>query len=77
MSDLQQLTNNPVQVTNGSNGAHITVISGGINYSDSANSTAWHTLSGTILEVRPPMVLYMKALGGGGATAVVTVWSES
>jgi len=77
MSDLQQLTDNPVQVTNGSNGAHITVISGGIYYADSADSTNWHTLSGTILEVRPPMVLYMKALRSGGATAVVTTWSES
>jgi len=77
MSALQQVTDNPVQVTNGTNGAHITVLTGGLYYADSADSTVWHTLYGPILEVRPPMVVYMKALGPAGATAVVSTWSES
>jgi len=77
MSVLQQVDDSPVQVTNGSNGAHITMIFGGIYYADSADSPVWHTLYGPILEVRPPMVVYMKALGPAGATAVVSTWSES
>jgi len=77
MSDVVDLTQDAVQITDGSNGAHVTVSKGGIQYADSADSVGWHTLSGTILEVRPPVVTYMKAIAAGGAEIVVTKWSEN
>jgi len=76
MSDVKELTQDAIQITDGSNGAHITSIIGAVLYADSADSTAWHTMSGTILEIRPPVVIYMKAKAAGGAQIVVTNWSE-
>jgi len=77
MSDLVNLTQDAIQITDGSNGAHISIISGQMLYADSADSSAWHTLMGTVLEIRPPVVTYMKAKALGGVQMIVTTWSES
>jgi len=78
MSDVQALTqDDAVQITDGSTGAHITELTGAVLYADAADSSAWHEMSGRILEIRPPVVIYMKAKAKGGAQIVVTSWSES
>jgi len=78
MSDVQILTqDDPVQITDGSKGAHVTELIGAVLYADAANSAAWHEMSGRVLEIRPPVVIFMKAKAKGGAKIVVTSWSES
>lgn len=77
MSDIKNLTSDPVQITDGSNGAHITTLIGAVMYADSASSSYWHMLRSDVLEIRPPTVIYIKAKSPGGASIVVTTWSES
>jgi len=78
MSTAIDLTTDAVQVTDGSTGAHITWLGGTVMYADSQDSAAWHQLyTSTMLEVRPPLVIYLKAKLAGGAQVVVTTWSES
>ncbi|NIG12998.1 hypothetical protein F3J37_01240 [Pantoea sp. Al-1710] len=77
MSDLRDLTSDAIQITDGSTGAHVTAVYGAVLYADSADSTVWHTMFGLVLEIRPPVVIYMKAKSPGGAQVIVTSWSES
>jgi len=77
MTTLIDLTPTPVQVTNGQQGAHITVDSGRMEYADAADSAAWHKLAGSVLEVRPPVVVFIRSGLQTGAEVVVTSWTES
>jgi len=76
MSTSLALTTEPTQLTNGSNGAHVTVERGAVLYADSANSAAWHYLNGCVMQVLPPVSMWVKARAPGGATLVVTTWTE-
>jgi len=77
MSTPTSLTQTPVQITDGSNSAHITVVSGILLYADDANSPGWHYLNGSVLEIRSPVQIYLKSFAPGGADVIVTTWSES
>ncbi|QHM71291.1 hypothetical protein C7M51_01577 [Mixta intestinalis] len=70
------LTSEPVQITDGTNGAHVTVERGSVQYADSADSEAWHSLRGTVLGIPQPRVVWMKVWSSQGAEISVTRWTE-
>lgn len=75
MSDKVDLTITPRQITSGSESAHITVTDGYVMYADSENSAAWHRAD-RILNVTPPVALWMKVASGQSGSVTVTKFTE-
>lgn len=73
MSELLTVTRTPVQITDGKNSAHVTIEAGHIEYSDSADSPAWHRPDRKVIDVR---VVWMRATRGPEAEIVVTLRAE-
>lgn len=71
MSDKITLTSTPVQLTDGTNYAHVTVESGYVGYADSQTSTEWHQTD-SVLNVGPPFKLWLKATLGSTAAIKVS-----
>lgn len=74
MSNRIALTEDPTQITDGTNYAHITVVYGSVVYADSEDSPAWH-LSERSLNISPPSVIWMKKATGDSAAIVVTTFT--
>ncbi|WP_158781600.1 hypothetical protein [Pantoea sp. BAV 3049] len=74
MSVSIRLTEAPVQITDGTNSANITIGNGNAVYADSENSEAWHPASGHIY-FGSPWVIWMKAVKSvaGISTADIVV----
>lgn len=77
MSEKITVTGEPVQITDGTNSAHITVQAGGIVYADSADSEAWHPLRKRELNVNAPVPLFVQVWGGDSAEIIVTKWTPT
>lgn len=75
MSERVAVTLTPVQITDGTNSAHVTVSEGFIEYADSADSEAWHRAD-RVINVSPPVSLYLRVASGQNAAAVVTTFTE-
>jgi hypothetical protein len=76
MSELLTVTRTPVQITDGKNSAHVTIEAGHIEYSDSADSPAWHRPDRKVIDVSSPWVVWMRATRGPEAEIVVTLRAE-
>lgn len=75
MTERVAVTRTPVQITDGTNSAHITVTDGFIEYADSADSTAWHRAD-RVINASPPVTLFLRVASGQSAAAVVTKFTE-
>jgi hypothetical protein len=75
MTERIAITPEPVQITSGSEGAHITVTDGFVLYADSADSTAWHRAD-RVINVSPPVALWMKISSGTSGAVVVTKYAQ-
>lgn len=71
MSDRIAVTRTPVQVTDGTNSAHITVTDGFVEYADSADSAAWHRAD-RVMSVFSPWVVWLRVASGSDGAAVVS-----
>ncbi len=72
MSDKITLTASaPVQVTDGTNYAHVTVEKGYVGYADSQTSTAWHQAD-SVLNFSPPYSIWLRAELGSEATIKIS-----
>lgn len=78
MSERIEVTRTPVQITDGTNSAHITLDGGAFEYADSAASAAWHRALNRTLDVRAPVKLFLRTAVDSGATlnATVTTYTE-
>lgn len=76
MSESLTVTRTPIQITDGSNSAHITIESGYVEYADSADSPAWHRPDRKVLDIRSPWGVWMRATRGPEAEIVVTMRAE-
>lgn len=76
MSDRIAITRTPVQITDGTNSAHITATEGFIEYADSADSAAWHPLRSMVMDVSAPWVIWMRVASGSEGAVVVTKRTE-
>ncbi|WP_158784618.1 hypothetical protein [Pantoea sp. BAV 3049] len=74
MSELIQVTRTPVQITDGTAGAHITLDAGAFEYADSANSPAWHRHTANLpINVTAPTIFYLRTSVDSGAVLSVVV----
>ena len=71
MSESLIVTRMPIQITDGTNSGHVTVVEGFIEYADSADSIAWHQ-AGRVLNVYAPWVVWLRVASGTEAEVVVT-----
>ncbi|TDY82962.1 UNVERIFIED_ORG: hypothetical protein C7429_101451 [Pantoea allii] len=71
MSESLTITRTPVQLTDGTNSAHVTVDVGFIEYADSADSPAWHQ-AGRVLDVFSPWVVWLRVASGTEGAVIVT-----
>jgi len=76
MSDSLTITLTPVQITDGTNSAHITIEAGYVEYADSADSSAWHRPDRKVMDICSPWVVWMRATRGPEAEIVVTLRAE-
>lgn len=76
MSESLTVTRTPVQITDGSNSAHITIEAGYVEYADKADSPAWHRPDRKVVDVSCPWVLWMRATRGPEAEIVITRRAE-
>lgn len=71
MSERIAITRTPVQITDGTNSAHITVTDGFVEYADSADSIAWHRAD-RVINAFSPWVIWLRVASGAEGAAVVT-----
>jgi len=71
MSERIAITRTPVQITDGTNSAHITVTDGFVEYADRADSIAWHR-AGCVINIYAPWVIWLRVASGVEGAAVVT-----
>jgi len=71
MTDATKLTSTPIQLTDGTGYAHMTVEEGQVGYADSADSVAWHH-SEKIATFGPPFTIWVRAETSEGAVVKTT-----
>lgn len=76
MSEHVVVTRTPVQITDGTNSAHLTIEVGYIEYADSGNSSAWHRPDRKVMDISSPWVVWMRATRGPEAEIVITLRTE-
>lgn len=75
MSERVAITRTPVQITDGTNSAHITITDGFVEYADSADSAAWHRAE-RVINIQAPWVVWMRVASGSDGAAVVSRRTE-
>lgn len=75
MTDKIRLTTAPVQITDGSNYAHMTVEEGYAGYADTENSNAFHRAD-RVMTFGPPFTIWIRAEIGKESVVTVTKANE-
>ena len=70
MAEVITLTRTPVQITDGTNSAHVKVTDGFAEYADAADSPAWIRADNTV-NIYSPWVVWMRVNTGTEAKATV------
>ena len=76
MSNPIQITSTPMQITDGTNSAHLTVIEGFVEYADSEISTAWHPLRSHVMSINSPWAVWLRVNSGVKAKIIVSRISQ-
>lgn len=76
MSEHVVVTRTPIQITDGTNSAHLTIEAGYIEYADSAESHAWHRPDRKAMSIRSPWMVWVRATRGPEAEVVITRRAE-